>query len=328
MENPHDPPKSIEPTSREDSTVKVDISSGNAGIALIVLAAVLWSTSGFFAKSPWFQGWPPTILAFWRTTFAGLILLPLVRRVGWSWWMLPMGLTFAAMMWTYMQSLVVIPANAIWLQCTAPAWVALFNVLVLREPLHARDRGMLAFAMFGIGVILAGEARAGRMGAIPFSTSADPASALKANAVWMGLASGILYAGIVLFLRKLRSHDSAWLTVWNHLSAACFLAWPMMLTPQPTFQTFHWGVLAAFGIFQMGLPYMLFARALRTMKSEQGVMLGLLEPVLLPVWVWLAWGDVPPWWTLLGGGFILLGMLWRYWPRVQTDSPAPNTPAK
>lgn len=312
--NPHQPPEQtfLESASNESDAppAVAPAASSNVGIWLIIAAAVLWSTSGFFAKSPWFSGWPPTVLAFWRTTFAGLILIPLVRRVSWSWWMLPMGITFAAMMWTYMQSLVEIPANAIWLQFTAPAWVALYSTIVLREPLHPRDWRMLGLAMLGIIVILIGEASAGRLGALSFGASQGTSSI----AVWMGLASGILYAAIVLFLRKLRDHDSAWLSVWNHLSGACFLAAPMLITPQPKINAFHWGVLAAFGILQMGLPYTLFARALRTLKSHQAVMLGLLEPILLPIWVWLAWGDVPPPWTMVGGGLILTGMLWRYWP--------------
>jgi hypothetical protein len=43
-------------------------------------------------------------------------------------------------------------------------------------------------------------------------------------------------------------------------------------------------------------------------------MLTLLEPILLPIWVYLAWGrnadyQLPSWWTYVGGGLILLGLL-------------------
>ncbi len=44
------------------------------GRLLIVTAAVMWSTSGFFAKAPIFDDWPletrGILLAFWRTFFA------------------------------------------------------------------------------------------------------------------------------------------------------------------------------------------------------------------------------------------------------------------
>jgi hypothetical protein len=42
-----------------------------------------------------------------------------------------------------------------------------------------------------------------------------------------------------------------------------------------------------------------------------------LEPVLLPLWVYLAWGHTasytrPRWWTIVGGGLILSGLALRF----------------
>jgi drug/metabolite transporter (DMT)-like permease len=38
----------------------------------------------------------------------------------------------------------------------------------------------------------------------------------------------------------------------------------------------------------------------------------LLEPLLVPVWVALIWGERPAWWTIAGGSLILLGLVSRY----------------
>jgi drug/metabolite transporter (DMT)-like permease len=70
--------------------------------------------------------------------------------------------------------------------------------------------------------------------------------------------------------------------------------------------------LAFFGMFQMGLPYILFARGLRSIPGHEATGIGLLEPILVPLWVFLAWGDKPAWWTLVGGGLILIGLAVRY----------------
>ena len=45
----------------------------------------------------------------------------------------------------------------------------------------------------------------------------------------------------------------------------------------------------------------------------------LIEPVLVPIWVYVAWShhpsyEAPQWWTWAGGGLILLGLLSRYLP--------------
>ena len=42
-------------------------------------------------------------------------------------------------------------------------------------------------------------------------------------------------------------------------------------------------VLAGFGMLQMAVPYVLFARGLRSISSQEATVIGLLEPILLPV---------------------------------------------
>jgi hypothetical protein len=87
----------------------------------------LWSTNGFFAKSPWFHDWSGLSIAGWRAAFASLILLPLVRRPVWSLKLLPVALIFAAMNYFFLTSMQRgTAANAIWLQHTAPfGWFCL-----------------------------------------------------------------------------------------------------------------------------------------------------------------------------------------------------------
>jgi drug/metabolite transporter (DMT)-like permease len=74
----------------------------------------------------------------------------------------------------------------------------------------------------------------------------------------------------------------------------------------------QWPLLAGLGILQMGIPYVLFARGLKSIPGHEATGIGLMEPLLVPVWVYLAWGDRPDWWTLAGGGLILVGLLIRY----------------
>src|SRR5262245_43013048 len=96
---------------------------------LVLAAAVMWSTSGFFVKAPYLAGWPGPVLAFWRSAFACVVLWPMVRRPTWSWKLLPAAATFVAMNYTYLTAMAKgSAANAIWLQCTAPVWVLFVGV--------------------------------------------------------------------------------------------------------------------------------------------------------------------------------------------------------
>jgi drug/metabolite transporter (DMT)-like permease len=278
---------------------------------MIVAAAVLWSTSGFFAKLPLFEDWPPESrgvqLAFWRALFAGLLILPAVRRRSFRAAMIPMAFSFAAMNVLYLTSVsLTTAANAIWLQSTAPWWVFLIGVYAMREPISRSDLIPLACGFAGVALILAHE--------------------LQNEIQWgvvFGLISAFGYAGVVLFLRKLRGEDSAWLVAVNHLVTATLLL-PFVLYYR------HWPsgvqllVLAAFGFFQMALPYLLFGWALRHITGTEATAIGLLEPTLVPLWAYLARREEPAWWTIVGAAIILAGLLLRYVVVRERAPPAPS----
>ncbi len=279
-----------------------------AGRLLVLLAAVMWSTSGFFAHAPVFEDWPREmrgpLLAFWRAAFACVALLPMVRRPRWSIKLLPMVVIFATMNVTFLSAMAYTePAKVVWLQYTAPMWVFVISLLWLREPAQRGEWLMLACSMLGVGLILLcelrGEAIAG---------------------VVLGLLSGVTFTGVVLSLRSLRDQDSAWLIALNHLVTALLLA-PYMLYQGVTHDVWprggQWLFMAGFGMLQMGIPYVLFARGLRSISGHEASGIVLLEPILVPLWVFIAWHsaetyEAPRWWTFAGGGLILAGLLARY----------------
>jgi drug/metabolite transporter (DMT)-like permease len=265
----------------------------------VLAAAVLWSSSGLFAKWPIFDAWPASTrgvsLAFWRALFAALVLLPAVRRPRWRLGLLPLALVFTLMSVTYLTAMSqTTAANAIWLQSTCPWWVFLFSALLFREPIVRRDLIPLCFGVVGVSTILAfevqGQARFG---------------------VACGLAAGISYAAVVVFMRHMRSENSFWLVGLNHgVAALMLLPWVLRLGAWPT--PLQFAALAAFGILQMALPYLLLIRGLRAISSQEAVAIGMAEPILIPFWAYLIRGEVPAPWTLFGAGMILLGLVLRY----------------
>ncbi len=274
------------------------------GRLLVIAAAALWSTSGFFAKSPFFESWPLEIrgplLAFWRALFATLVLLPMTRERRWTWWMLPMVLCFAAMNLTYLKSMTLTTAaNAIWLQSTAPIWVFLFGAILFREPTRGVDILTMVFVLVGVGIILLMEAQGESLSGVVY-----------------GLISGVFLAGVFVLLRRLREIDTWWLVSANLGVTATLLA-PYVVWQGVWPSGWQLFILACFGALQLGLPYVLFARGLRHIPSYEGSGLALLEPVLMPVWVYLAWSHLdayqpPQWWTWTGGALILAGLAVRY----------------
>jgi DME family drug/metabolite transporter len=278
---------------------------------------LLWSTSGFFAQVPVFDAWPaddggwPTrgiLLAFWRAVAATVVLLPFVRRPSLHWGMLPMTFCFVVMNISYLAAMTQTSAgNAAWLQYTAPLWVYFVGVVVLRERTQPRDGVMISFVALGLAVILVFEARGESFAGVAY-----------------GLVSGVTFAGVMLSLRLLRDEDPAWLVTLNHLVAAVVLL-PFVLQVGIWPNTAQLPYLLAFGSLQMGIPYLLFARGVRRISGHEAAAIALLEPLLVPVWVYWAWGHTTSWWTLMGGALILTGLLVRYLGPAETTDDSTAT---
>jgi drug/metabolite transporter (DMT)-like permease len=287
------------------------------GRLCVVLAALLWSTSGAFTKllredtglgldAPPVDGLQ---MAFFRVLFAGAALLPFVRRrdLAFRPAMLPTAVSFAVMNALFVSAMALgSAANAILLQYTAPMWMYLVSVWWLGEPADRRGAVALAIGMAGIGLIVGGGWQEGKL-----------------DVVAVALGSGVAYAGVVIGLRVLRDLSPRWLTVFNHLFGALALApfvWRMPLPTGPQL-----GVLFLYGTLQMALPYWLMARGLRRVSPQEAGTLTLLEPLLNPLWAYLVspGTETPSGWTLAGGAFILGALAYRYWPSRGGRPPGP-----
>jgi drug/metabolite transporter (DMT)-like permease len=134
--------------------------------------------------------------------------------------------------------------------------------------------------------------------------------------IGLGLGSGVAYAGVIIGMRGLRGVDPVWLSAVNNLFGSMALGMWMLATrglpvaPSPS-QALG---LAAFGGIQMAIPYVLFARGLKTVTAPEAALISLIEPILTPVWVVLATRELPTAPTLFGGSFLLAGIVCRYLP--------------
>jgi len=269
------------------------------GRILAFLGAVSWSLSGAIVKSPVFVSMPEDIrsmhLAFWRGLFVALLFLPSIRKAKWHWLLIPLGFSFLGMSVFYMTALVkTTAATALWLQNIAPVWVALFSTFLFREKLRRQDYPPLAICVAGVFFILSFQMSQQNNGGI-FAAS-------------FAVASGLCYAMVICLMRYLRAFNSFWLVfACSLLSAFVFLPVVLHLGYMPTIGQLLAMLLLA--ITSFGLPYTLFAKAMRRIPAAEGVIIALSEPILAPVWVWLFWRQTEPWFTLVGGAIILTGLV-------------------
>ena len=111
-------------------------------------------------------------------------------------------------------------------------------------------------------------------------------------------------------------------------SAAALLAsgFGFAVSSHTTVSGFDLGVLFLFGVTTITIAFALFMEGAKHVPSAEASLVAMLDVVLGPLWVLLAFGEVPSRATLIGGAFVLAAALWRLAPELKRDTGA-VTPA-
>jgi drug/metabolite transporter (DMT)-like permease len=268
------------------------------GRLLILAAATLWSSAGVFIK---FLDLHPLTIVFYRSFFASLVFVPFVQRKDWRFDapILVSVVSYTAAISAFVSAnKLTTAANAIVLQYTAPIFVFIFSRLVLGERISKLNGLALAASMIGVGII-----------------SLDSVGAPEMTGIILALLSGVLFAAYMVNLPRIKEVSPVYLTWINNLVCALLLLW--LVKSQLTLALGEILILAVMGTVQLGIPYFLFSKGLRTVPLQEASLIALVEPVLNPLWVALTVGEIPSVATLAGGGMILVGLGLRYaWPLV------------
>lgn len=279
-----------------DPSTESRLVSATRGRWLLVAAAVLWSTTSLFVKVEALRDIPGPTLAALRALFAAVCLVPFVRvsSVRWRVGLLPMATAFAAMNVLFLTAMTqTTAAAAVFLQYTATPWSFLLGLVILGETWRRGNVVAVGLAMAGIAIIVATTEGQSSLGNL------------------LAVASGLAFAAVIISLRHLRQESPVFLVLVNQ-AASCLVLLPWLAWHPPSLSLDQWLLLAAFGIVQMSVPYLLFARGLKSVPAQEAALIVLLEPVLTPVWVGLLGWEFAPATTWLGGALIVGGLLLRY----------------
>jgi drug/metabolite transporter (DMT)-like permease len=140
--------------------------------------------------------------------------------------------------------------------------------------------------------------------------SVDNAGEPEMSGVLLALLSGVLFAVYMVNLQRLKEFSATYLTWLNNLVCALLLL--PFVEARLALSTDQLLIVAIMGAVQLGLPYFLFSRGLRSIPLQEAALIALVEPVLNPVWVALIIGEIPSFATVLGGAMILAALAVRY----------------
>ena len=279
-------------------------------VFLVLIAVFLWSTGGLFIKLTSLDAYQVT---FFRSLFAALTVLLLTRKAGLK---IDLFGIFTSIVYALLLFLFVwatkktTAANAIFLQYTAPIYILILAPFVIGERFHFRDLVTVAVVLGGMSLFFVGELR--------FQDYQGNIAALF---------SGIFLGLYIMLLRhpKAEGFNPAIAVIYGNFLLAIVNA-PSGIPALPMMNATDWFAVTFLGVIQIGVSYILFIKGVRGgTRPLDASLIGFIEPLLNPVWVFVFVGEQPSQWAVLGGIIIItaiaLHTIRQYWRRRNVPLP-------
>jgi drug/metabolite transporter (DMT)-like permease len=290
-------------------------SARRRGLILVLIAAILWSSAGFFARLiDHLDVW--TMLcgrAFFGALFLFVVAIVEWRRgvlgphLGLGPRMLPIVALAAVAMTSYIAALkTTTVAEVMVIYATLPFVAAGLAFAVNRERTSARTLIAAGVALLGVLVMVASALGTGRL---------------------LGQAISLLMTaafGLMIVLQ--RRHPGVSMTAINGMGAVVTALVGFGFSPaHPSVTLYDLCVLAAFGATTLCIAFFLFMEGAKHIPPAEAGLIAMLDVVLGPLWVFLAFGEQPGRMAIVGGTLVLGALVWRMLPEIgggRNGSPA------
>jgi len=283
-------------------------------LLLVLGAAILWSTGGLFIKATHLSAFE---LSFGRSLLAAITIAVFTRREGLGVNRISAitSLLYAALLLLFvLATKLTTAANAIFLQYTAPVYVLILEPIFYREKFRSRDLVTVAACVAGMSLFFVGKLRP-----------------QDVNGNLLALASGVCFALFFLLLRhsKARAVNRASSAIYGNLLVVLMCAPAFFGAMQRGIGAGDVARMAYLGIVQIGFAYLLFTLAMaRGVRSLDAGIIGYVEPVLNPIWVFLFIGERPSGWAIVGGAIIIASVICHMLIETKRKSAKQIAPAK
>ncbi|MBE7516780.1 MAG: EamA family transporter [Chloracidobacterium sp.] len=271
---------------------------------LVIAAVLIWSTGGLLIKLTALDAYQVT---FFRSLLAGLTVLIVMRKEGLriNAFGLLCSLFYAGLLFLFVWATKhTTAANAIFLQYTAPIYILILAPFVIRERFHLRDLITVVLCIIGMSLFFVGKLEI---------------SDYSGNIAALG--SGICLGLYIMLLKHpafstekenaagRRGAAPVATVVYGNLLLAIVML-PSGIGALPVMTTKDVFAVAFLGIVQIGISYILFIKGISGgTRPIDASIIGFVEPLLNPVWVFLFIGEQPSNWALLGGAIIIATVL-------------------
>jgi drug/metabolite transporter (DMT)-like permease len=182
---------------------------------------------------------------------------------------------------------------------TLPFVAAAIGFLINGERVSARTVAASGAALAGIVVIFASGLGSGRLLG-------------RSLSMLMTLA----FAAMIVLQRRQPKASTIAVNALGALGSGVF---GLANSPHEAIGAHDFVILFAFGLTTIGLAFVIFMEGAKFIPSAEAGLISLLDVVLAPVWVFLAFGESPGLATIIGGAIVLAAAVWRTAPDLRRE---------
>jgi len=296
------------------------------GVPALVLCALLWSTGGILIK---FVDWNPFAIAAARSIVAGIFISLIMRRMPFfavrksfaagqtapsaisdngsaniskpamgkaassdidkaatvNMWLAAVCYALTMIMYVLGNKMTT-AANTILLEYTSPIYIIMFGPAILGEKNKISDYISVVVVICGMVLFFSEGLETGNM-------AGNVIAAL----------SGVAFGFCTIFMRNQTPDRSINSFVLAHLITFVSCCPFAFIYGMPSGMSCVGLVLL--GIFQIGIPSVLYSVGLKNVRALTATFISMIEPLMNPVWVMLFAGETPSWQCIAGGSLIL-----------------------
>lgn len=255
----------------------------------MLICATLWSIAGIFIK---LLPWSGFAVASLRSLIAGLTMAVYMRAkhislvinrktllAGFF-----AGMTFICFV---VSNKLTTAANAIVLQFTSPVFVLIYSALFFKQNIKGSDVITVICTLLGVGLCFLDGMKSGFF---------------IGNLI--SVMAGMFMAGMYVSIGNVEGNEKISAAFIGQLfTAVVTMPWVFITKPEFTKTTIV--CILILGVFQLGISYILYTESSKYCPPLACCLLGVIEPLLNPVWVMIFDGEKPGVIAFIGGIIVI-----------------------
>ena len=255
----------------------------------MLCCAALWSIAGIFIK---LIPWNPFAVASLRSMVSGTVIAVYMAMKRYrfvpSRRALIAGLLEGGVYLCFVcANKLTTAANAIVLQFTSPVFIVIYSALFFKEKIQRSDLTVVLFTLAGIALFFFDQLQGGY---------------ILGNCV--AILAGMIMAGMFMAIGALKGEERFSAVLIGQITAF-LVGLPFVLGGKLNYTPTAVVSVLILGVFQLGISYILYAKSADYCPPLACCLLGALEPLLNPVWVFLFNGERPGIFALIGAVIVI-----------------------